>query len=88
MGVTIRGGVLLKKWKEHSFVSDNACEANSRRKLVLLNLDESDFNSKKENGYIKYVYEKCCAIVLGNAFNYTYVVYLLLAHKCRTSLGV
>ena len=33
------------------------------------------------------MYEKC-AQLLGNTFNATYAVYLLLAHKCKSPGGV
>ena len=47
-------------------------------------LDESDSIQKRKR--LENTNEKC-AQLLGNAFNATYAVYLLRAHKCRPPLG-
>ena len=77
------GGVMLQKCQEHSFVSDNACDTIAENWSA--RLDKSDSIQKRKQ--LENTYEKC-ARLLWNAFNVTYAVYLLHAHKCGPPGGV
>ena len=68
---------MLVKCQEHSFVSGNAREAIAENWYV--RLDELDSIQKRKR--LKNTYEKC-AQLLRDAFNVTYAIYLLRAHKC------
>ena len=70
------GGVMLQKWQEHTFVSDNACEAITESWFA--RLDKSDSIQKRKQ--LETMYKKC-ARLLRNLFNVTYAVLLLHAHK-------
>ena len=70
-------GRCCKKWEEHSFFSYNAGESIAENWSA--ELDEPDLIQKRKR--LESMYEKC-AKLLGNAFNATYVIYLLRAHKC------
>ena len=72
-----------KKWQEHSFVSDNACETIIANWSAQHNESESIQKRKR----LENTYEKCAGL-LGNAFNVIYAVDLLRAQKCWPSEGV
>ena len=75
--------MVLKKWQENLFVSDNAREDNAENQYA--RHDESKLTQKRKRLETTYVN---CALLMRNLYNVTYSVLLLHTHKCRPPGGV
>ena len=68
---------MLKKWQEHSFVSDN--ERGAIAEIKSARLEKLDLIQKSK--FLETTYKKC-AQLLWNSIHVTYAVLLIHAQKC------